>query len=239
MAKLNRLTAETFLAVAEMIAAQLRIKEADRWSPHICQLKFHSFTSEFPEITEPQFMWVAEQWIQGTGPDTFKRYPTWRELMAPLYRTQNGMANRSWGFREEPAVLLSPCYMAAGEAAGYGSAAPCPSDPQNSEAYRPFKGNGQHSLHCHQRRRIACRQQRASRSACSGHRMKRAVKSDGTSLQVQGILERGLLTGKWSTLHFNKKGLDMVLPSPSLLAGQPQFQAVDFRDLAAFRKHCR
>jgi hypothetical protein len=28
------LTAETFLAVAEMVAGHLRLKEADRWSPH-------------------------------------------------------------------------------------------------------------------------------------------------------------------------------------------------------------
>ena len=48
MAQANSLTPETFLAVAEMIAGHLRIKESDRWSAHICRLKFHSFTSEFP-----------------------------------------------------------------------------------------------------------------------------------------------------------------------------------------------
>lgn len=101
MAQLNSLTPETFLAVAEMIAAHLRIKEADRWSPHICRLKFHSFTSDFPEISETQFMWSAEQWIQATEAAAFLRYPTWGELMAPLYRTENGRANRSWGPREE------------------------------------------------------------------------------------------------------------------------------------------
>ena len=41
-----QLTPDTFLAIAEMVAAQLRIK-ADRWSPQICQLKYISFTSEF------------------------------------------------------------------------------------------------------------------------------------------------------------------------------------------------
>lgn len=138
MAKSNSLTPETFLAVAEMIAAQLRIKEADRWSPHICRLKFHSFTSEFPEISETQFMWAAEQWIQGLEPNTFKRYPTWKELMAPLYRTENGMANRSWGFREE----LPPfCRPTASQLAMLPTArrslisAP---DPHNSQAYLPF-----------------------------------------------------------------------------------------------------
>jgi hypothetical protein len=100
MAQANSLTPETFLAVAEMIAGHLRLKEADRWSAHICRLKFHSFTSEFPEINEPQFMWAAEQWIQATDAGTFLRYPTWGELMAALYRTEAGRANRSWGPRE-------------------------------------------------------------------------------------------------------------------------------------------
>lgn len=146
MAKSNSLTPETFLAVAEMIAAQLRIKEADRWSPHICRLKFHSFTSEFPEITETQFMWAAEQWIQGLEPNTFKRYPTWKELMAPLYRTENGMANRSWGFREELPPFCRPTdtQLAMLPAARRSlSAAP---DPHNSDAYVPFANNDKQPL---------------------------------------------------------------------------------------------
>lgn len=101
------LTPETFLAVAEMVASHLRIKESDRWSPHVCRLKFHSFTTEFPEVNETQFMWAAEQWIQGLGPG-FTRYPTWKELMAPLYRTENGWANRSWGFRSDLPPYVAP-----------------------------------------------------------------------------------------------------------------------------------
>lgn len=104
----NSLTIETFLAVAEMIAAQLRIKDADRWSAAICKLKFVSFTTAFPEVTDPQFLWAAEQWLQGTGGKDFLRYPTWRELMAPLYRTENGLANRSWGFRESLPPMCAP-----------------------------------------------------------------------------------------------------------------------------------
>lgn len=97
MASLSR---ETFLAVAEMVAGHLRLKEADRWSAHVCRLKFHSFTSEFPEVNDAQFMWAAEQWIQALD-DGFHRYPTWRELMAPLYRCEGRLANRSWGPRPE------------------------------------------------------------------------------------------------------------------------------------------
>ena len=58
------LTIETFLAVSEMVASQLRIKEADRWSANICKLKFVSFQTEFPEVNDQQFLWAAEQWIQ-------------------------------------------------------------------------------------------------------------------------------------------------------------------------------
>ena len=146
MAKPNSLTPETFLAVAEMIAAQLRIKEADRWSPHICRLKFHSFTSEFPEITETQFMWAAEQWIQGLEPNTFKRYPTWKELMAPLYRTENGMANRSWGFRKElPPFCRPTASQLAMLPAARRSLIAAP-DPHNSDAYVPFENTDKQPL---------------------------------------------------------------------------------------------
>lgn len=102
-----RLTMETFLAVTEMVAGHIRIREADRWSVQICRLKFHSFTSEFPEVTETQFLWAAEQWIQALPPG-FTRYPTWKELMAPLYRCENGLANRSWGFKANLPPFLAP-----------------------------------------------------------------------------------------------------------------------------------
>jgi len=137
MAQPSSLTPQTFLAVAEMIAAHLRMKEADRWSPHICKLKFFSFTTEFPEVSERQFMWAAEQWIQGlkTG---FTRYPTWKELMAPLYRTENGMANRSWGFKPGlPAFLNPTAEQLAALPSSPRSIAGVP-DPENGQAYVPF-----------------------------------------------------------------------------------------------------
>lgn len=108
MAARTSLTIETFLAVSEMVAGHLRLKDADRWSPHVCKLKFHSFASAYPEVNEMQFMWAAEQWIQSTNPATFHRFPVWSELMAPLYRTEGGMANRSWGFRSDLPDFLKP-----------------------------------------------------------------------------------------------------------------------------------
>lgn len=132
------LTIETFLAVAEMVAAQLRIKEADRWTPQICQLKFVSFTSEFPEVNDRQFLWAAEQWLQGTGGREFVRYPTWRELMAPLYRTENGMANRSWGFRADLPALCAPTPQQQQLLPAAPHSIAASPDPHNSEAYVPF-----------------------------------------------------------------------------------------------------
>lgn len=54
--------------------------------------------------------------------------------------------------------------------------------------------------------------------------------------EVRSILERGLLTGKWSVLQFNKTGRDVVLPSKEFLAAHPQFEDMEFRDMAAFRR---
>ena len=50
---------ETFLAVAEMLASHLRLKEADRWSIPICKLKYVSFQSGYPEVNDQQFLWAA------------------------------------------------------------------------------------------------------------------------------------------------------------------------------------
>lgn len=137
MAK-RSLTPETFLAVVEMIQAQLRLKEADRWTPHICRLKFFSFTSEFPEVDESQLMWAADQWIQGLD-GGFHRYPTWKELMAPLYRSENGLANRSWGFREDLPPFLRPSASQLAMLPTQPRSLAAAPDTQNTQAYVPFE----------------------------------------------------------------------------------------------------
>jgi hypothetical protein len=58
-----------------------------------------------------------------------------------------------------------------------------------------------------------------------------------TLSELRGILERGLVTGKWSVLQFNRSGRDVVLPTKEFLAQHPQFENMEFRDMAAFRKH--
>lgn len=132
------LTIESFMVGADMVASHLRVKDVDRWSPQVGRLKYHSFTGEFPEVNDKQFLWSCEKWIQGLPPG-FTRYPTWRELMAPLYRTENGLANRSWGFNP----MLPPALAPSAEQllllpTKRRSIAAVP-DPGNAEAYVPFE----------------------------------------------------------------------------------------------------
>ena len=133
----RQLTPELFLTVIDMVAGHLRLKEADRWGPQIARLKFRSFVGEFPEVSEQQFVWAAERWIQSL-PTGFTRFPTWRELMAPLYRCENGLANRSWGFREELPPILAPSEEQLQLLPQQRRSIAAAPDPHNSEAYVPF-----------------------------------------------------------------------------------------------------
>ena len=64
--------------------------------------------------------------------------------------------------------------------------------------------------------------------------------------QLQAILERGLVTGKWSIAEFNRRdywseipaALDRakVLPSSGFLKDHPQFLDMNFRDLPALQE---
>jgi hypothetical protein len=102
------LTIDTFLTGAEMLFAHMRTKEADRWSVDVCKLKFVSFWTAFPEIDREQFLWACEQWIQESAGREFLKFPTWGELMASLYGTEGGLANRSYGFKAELPAFLRP-----------------------------------------------------------------------------------------------------------------------------------
>lgn len=105
---MERLDAETFLAGVEMIQQQLRIKRDDQWSANVCKLKYTSFLAEFPEVNNVQFFWTCEQWIQQFSAKDFATFPTWSELMVPLYAAENGKANRSWGFKGDLPSFVAP-----------------------------------------------------------------------------------------------------------------------------------
>lgn len=100
---------EWFFTCAEMIWAQLRTKESDRWQSAVALMMHHTFVHDFPEVSTKQFVWATNQWIQSTAGKEFIRFPAWRELMAPLYRCdEKGLAVRSWGMRPELPAGLQP-----------------------------------------------------------------------------------------------------------------------------------
>lgn len=138
----SAVTIETFLAVAEMVAAQLRIKASDRWTVQICQLKYGSFRTEFPEVSDAQFLWAAEQWLQSTNCREFLRYPSWKELMAPLYRSENGLANRSWGFKSELPSMVAPTPQQVEMLPATRRSIAGVPDTNNARAYLPFQADG-------------------------------------------------------------------------------------------------
>ena len=124
-----QLTPDTFLAIAEMVAAQLRIKEADRWSPQICQLKYISFTSEFPEVSDQQFLWAAEKWLQSQQIVSSCDTRLGRRVdVCHLYRCENGLANRNWGSK-----MNSPAGSTKARTTGHALPAP----PQKPTALPP------------------------------------------------------------------------------------------------------
>jgi hypothetical protein len=53
--------------------------------------------------------------------------------------------------------------------------------------------------------------------------------------ELRKVLERGLLTGKWSVLEFNVGAVEPVLPSGEFLEENPAFTNMNFRDLDAFK----
>ena len=64
--------------------------------------------SEFPEVQSHQFFWACERWIQQFSAKDFATFPTWQELMVPLYAVENGRANRSWGFKRDLPSFVAP-----------------------------------------------------------------------------------------------------------------------------------
>ena len=66
------------------------------------------------------------------------------------------------------------------------------------------------------------------------------------SASLQKLLERGLITGKWSITQFNgrdywheiktQKTKQHILPSSEFLKANPQFLDQNLRDLSAFKR---
>jgi len=131
----EQLDAETFLAGVEMIQQQLRIKRDDQWSTNVCKLKYTSFLSEFPEVSSVQFFWACEQWIQMFSAKDFATFPTWQELMIPLYAVENGKANRSWGFKRDLPAFIAPTPSQKAQLPSQPRSIAGAADPLNRDAY--------------------------------------------------------------------------------------------------------
>jgi len=54
--------------------------------------------------------------------------------------------------------------------------------------------------------------------------------------ELRLVLESGLVSGKWSTLEFNKGAQEVILPSREFMEKHPAFLDMAFRDLEAYRK---
>ena len=131
----NQLDAETFLSGVEMIQQQLRIKRDDQWSTNVCKLKYASFMTEFPEVSSVQFFWACEQWIQMFSAKDFATFPTWQELMIPLYAVENGKANRSWGFKRDLPAFIAPTPSQKAQLPERPRSIAGAADPLNRDAY--------------------------------------------------------------------------------------------------------
>jgi hypothetical protein len=89
-------------------------------------------------VSDQQLVWAAEQWLQTTGGKDFLRYPTWKELMVPLYRSENGLANRSWGFRDSLPAMCQPTAEQLQLLPKRPMSIASSPDPHNAAAYLPF-----------------------------------------------------------------------------------------------------
>ena len=137
---------EAFTRGCRMIERHIRTRADAAWSTEDFKLKFVSFSSDFPEVSTPQFLWSCERWIQGATGE-FLRFPTWRQLMAPLYRCDAGLPNRAWGFKEDLPRSLQPTRQQLAMLPP-GSGPSPPGDGENPAAYRLViaDGNGQSLL---------------------------------------------------------------------------------------------
>lgn len=111
---------DEFSQISTMIFSHLRLRINDHWPPIAVPVKLASLLSAFPGLTKNQYLYAAEKWIQA-NPDAsgkYKAFPTWRELMVPLFNTgmNNGLAYYHLGTRDgvpdplrvDPAPQLAP-----------------------------------------------------------------------------------------------------------------------------------
>lgn len=224
-------TLESFLASIQMLYQHLRLKEADRWTPAVARIKHVFFVEAYPEVSDRQFLWCCERWIQSTKPEAFHRLPTWDELMRSLYRCKGGKPERSWGFRDDlpPYILPSPKQVAMLPSAVAGGAP----DDENHEAYQVRSAPGPLLPPTNQTRQSPLErlwQQHLEGGTKEGNEVTQILGSHPVR-----VLEGGLLKGLWSIRQFNGKNDRPHFPRLSFLQDHPEFRDLDYRDVEAFK----
>lgn len=224
-------TLESFLASIQMLYQHLRLKDADRWTPAVARIKHIFFVESFPEVSDRQFMWCCERWIQNTKPETFHRLPTWDELMRFLYRTRAGKPERSWGFRDDlPSYILpNPKQLAMLPSAS--SAAP--PDDENYEAYKVRTASGPLLTPSGQRHQTPL--ERLWQQHLTNGTTERNEVSQILGSHPVRVLEGGLIKGLWSIRQFNGKNDRPHFPRLAFLQDHPEFRDLDYRDVDAFK----
>ena len=243
------LSARAFVKGCTLVAKYIRVRDSADWEPEDFTLKILGFSKDFPEVNDGQFIYACEEWIQAQGQADFLRFPTWKQLMVPLYRTENGIANRSWGPRPD---LPGPVQFTAEQLdqlpAAVQSVEPYP-DPIIARAYERLPRPPGHLL---LPEAVAPAQEddpddttRLTDAKWQAHLQGFAAGTDPTDSQLpwskpfatRNVLETGLREGLWSVTDFNGPSpAPPVLPSLGFLEQYPQFRDRHFRDLAAYAR---
>lgn len=232
---------ETFLASIQMIYQHLRLKELDRWTPATARIKHFFLSDEYPNISDRQFMWACEQWIQATAPDKFHRLPTWDELMRFLFRCDARGPQRAWGFRDDLPEYIRPT-SAALSLVKAGIALLAPADAEDPGAYTPVTPTAKGAM------KKPAMQAPSLEDSWAGYRAGswEAQEDEVSSLLGSApsrVLEAMLLKGQTSIRQFNasypcpwRPWLKPHFPRLSFLKQHPQFEDLDLRDMEAFRR---
>ena len=227
------------------VTRHIRTRADAEWDHLDGMHKYLGFTKAFPEVNDDQFVWACEQWIQSTRQGEFLRFPTWAELMVPLYRSENGIANRSWGPRPD---LPGPVQFTAEQLdqlpAAVQSVEPYP-DPIIARAYERLPRPPGHLLLPEALPPVQEDDPddtaRLTDAKWQAHLQGPATGADplpwSKPFATRSVLETGLREGLWSVTDFNGPSpAPPVLPSLGFLEEYPQFRDRFFRDLAAYAR---
>lgn len=101
-------TPEVALAQLEAIEAFLRLPLAAQLTKEQRKMKLMLLQSSFPETSTAHLCWCVARWMEKVGSDGFARFPSWEEVLAPLYIELNGHPSRQAGYKPTLPSFLRP-----------------------------------------------------------------------------------------------------------------------------------